>query len=392
MSPRPIVLVFNKCYLPGYLAGGPIKTIENIVDRLGDDFDFRIVTLDRDSGSNVAYEGITYGEWHVVGKAKVMYLSPKEVSIRLLCRLYDFVQPQVIYLNSFFDSVFTQRVLMAKRLRRLKDASVVLAPRGEFSDGALGLKSVKKRVYIRLAFLFGLYRQLVWQASSEIEKQDILSRLDCLKSDEIQVANDLAPLSVQSTVHSPRVSGAAFRVCFLSRICPMKNLDYALEVLAEVKFPVMFTIYGPQEVPAYWEKCEALIAKLPENITVDYCGSVHPSSVRTVLAKHDLFFLPTLGENYGHAIYEALSVGLPVLISDNTPWNDIAEHNVGWEYSLGSRSEFVKKIEELYAWSPAQHRDVAKRAVEYSKNVSQDAGVIKQNLDLFNYAVNNRFC
>jgi len=29
-----------------------------------------------------------------------------------------------------------------------------------------------------------------------------------------------------------------------------------------------------------------------------------------VLASHDLFFLPTLGENYGHVIVEALGVGV----------------------------------------------------------------------------------
>ena len=35
---------------------------------------------------------------------------------------------------------------------------------------------------------------------------------------------------------------------------------------------------------------------------------------------HDLFVFPTLGENFGHVIYESLMCGTPVLVSDNTPW------------------------------------------------------------------------
>jgi len=35
-------------YLPGYKAGGPIRTLANMVDKLGDDFQFKIVTADRD--------------------------------------------------------------------------------------------------------------------------------------------------------------------------------------------------------------------------------------------------------------------------------------------------------------------------------------------------------
>ena len=40
-------------YLPGYKAGGPIRTLANMVDRLGDEFQFKIVTLDRDFGDRL---------------------------------------------------------------------------------------------------------------------------------------------------------------------------------------------------------------------------------------------------------------------------------------------------------------------------------------------------
>lgn len=59
-----------------------------MVDRLSDDFTFRIVTQDRDAGEHEPYPGITRGAWVPVGRAQVMYLAPTGVSVR---RLVDLV-------------------------------------------------------------------------------------------------------------------------------------------------------------------------------------------------------------------------------------------------------------------------------------------------------------
>ena len=34
------ILIFADYYLPGFKAGGPIKTLSNLVDQLGDEFHF----------------------------------------------------------------------------------------------------------------------------------------------------------------------------------------------------------------------------------------------------------------------------------------------------------------------------------------------------------------
>jgi glycosyltransferase involved in cell wall biosynthesis len=98
-------------------------------------------------------------------------------------------------------------------------------------------------------------------------------------------------------------------VCFLSRISPMKNLDFALRVLAQVRMPVRFAIYGPIEDAAYWARCEELIAKLPSNIEIAREGAVEPAQVVPTLAQHDLFLFPTRGEIFGHVIPRGASCG-----------------------------------------------------------------------------------
>jgi glycosyltransferase involved in cell wall biosynthesis len=392
MEKKPIILAFNRSYLPGFRAGGPIRTLSNMVDRLGNELDFRIVTLDRDYGMNQPYQEIVRDGWNKVGHAQVWYFNSRNVSVRPLIDLFNEVIPDVVYLNSFFDNIFTQRILWARRLGLLGKAPIVLAPRGEFSSGALGFKQMKKKIYLYLMKATKIYSNLVWHASSKYEQDDILHALNFVYSKNIRIAMNLAPdlgsvEMQQLTGRKARNKGEPLRVCFLSRISPKKNLDFALKVLAQVRFPVVFTIYGPKEVASYWAECESLVASFPPNIKVIYEGEVHPNAVKQTLAQHDLFFFPTRGENYGHVIHEALAAGLPVLISDQTPWSNVETEGVGWAFPLNSFIPFSEKIELVAEWSKEEHEMIANRTITYAANKATDSDVLMKNRILFMDAI-----
>lgn len=377
------MLVFTKFYLPGYRAGGPIRTIANMVDRLGDTLDFWIVTTDRDSAAARPYADVDLHDWNTQGDAQVRYLAASEVSLRTTQSIIEEVKPDRIYLNSFFDPIFTQRVLWLKRLGRIRPVPIVLAPRGEFSIGALGLKSWKKRAYMCFSRLSALYAQISWQASSPHEKDAILRSVSFVSPENIKVAMNLPPAYARSWKNPPPVPDGSLRLCFLSRISPMKNLDFALTCLKDVKGKVNFSIYGPKELPSYWAECESIITSLPKNISVTYMGEVEHHRVAEVLSNHDLFFFPTRGENYGHVIHEALSAGLPVLISDQTPWRDLEENGVGWVYPLDSMASFSNQI-DWYASVGSEAREAAsRRSREYALLKAEDSSVLQANLDLF---------
>jgi len=44
------ILILTDYYLPGYKGGGPMRTLSTMVDRLGDEYRFRVLTRDRDLG------------------------------------------------------------------------------------------------------------------------------------------------------------------------------------------------------------------------------------------------------------------------------------------------------------------------------------------------------
>jgi glycosyltransferase involved in cell wall biosynthesis len=401
---KPVVLTFIRHYLPGQRSGGPSQTIANMTERLGDEFEFRIVEMDRDLGDEQAYPNIRPGTWTQCGKAWVQYTSPTPFRLGNVADIVRATPPDVIYLNGFFDPRFTQPVLMNRRLGRFGGVPIVIAPRGELSESALRIKRFKKHAFIQLATLLQLYRNLHWQASSVFEARDIARRLSIALGGgqfgqitvaaNIVVAPDLvghrSESTSASTVEPARRPGVPLRVCFLSRISPMKNLDFALGVLSHVRVAVRFSIYGPIEDRRHWALCQKLIAVLPPHIEVGYKGQVDHHEVVPTLARHDLFLLPTRGENFGHVIHEALSAGLPLLISDRTPWRKLAEKGVGWELPLDDQAAFARRIEEMAGWSNADFHRVAAAASALSSRVVDDEESLDANRRLFIDAIGSR--
>ncbi len=382
------ILTFVSWYQPGYKAGGPLKSISNLVASLGEEFKFRIVTSDRDIGDNVSYPGITPGRWYAVGNADVCYLSPTMQRISWIAKIMRETPHDMIYLNSFFNPRFSIMPLLAQRLHLAPRRTTILAPRGEFSVGALALKAAKKRSFIIASRLFGLHSDLFWQASTGFEAADIRrvlrnNRIKVKVAKNLIVASDLAQSAEPPVRTVKRQEGQALRVVFLSRVSPMKNLHFALQVLVQVKVTVEFSIYGPREDAAYWEKCEALMTLLPPNIKVNYRGPVRPNQVISVLSKHDLFFLPTLGENYGHVIAEALAAGLPLLLSDQTPWCGLEKLGIGLDLPLDDVVPFVAYIEHLGRASAEEFANMRRLIELHLTKIGDTSEAIAANRSLF---------
>lgn len=385
MDDKARVLVFTRTFLPGFKAGGPIRSISNLIRRLEDRFDFSVVTRDRDMGDREPYAGIKIGDWNWVEGCKVFYLAEENVSGALIRKVVRESRADLVYVNSFFDAIFTQRVMWARRFGRLGSAAVCVAPRGEFSEGAMAQKHLKKKVFTNLSGLIGLYKGVHWHASSELEAADIQRVQPWVKREEVSIALNLAPPVDSGHLHELRKAPDTNElvVAFLSRIVPMKNLSFALEALALVKAPVRFLVFGTREDDAYWKVCTDLIERLPPNVRVEYRGFVHPDDVPAGLAEADLFFFPTLGENYGHVIHEALCAGLPVLLSDQTPWERVVDKQVGWIHPLGDAGPYAHSIDAYWAMSVEVRAAMAQRAIAYGDEVARNDSAVQNHVRMF---------
>ncbi len=379
-SPRPKILIFLSTYVPGVKSGGPIQSIRNLSDALGDEFEIRIVTSDRDKGDLHPYSGILQNEWNPVGKVHVLYLSPDRLSLASMIRILASEPADFLYLNSFFSPTFSMLPMLARSLGVGRQGNVVLAPRGEFSVGALGLKPHKKRIFIAVAKRLGVYRQAIWQATTAFEEEDIRRELG--RDVRVRIAGVIPAAPAGICLERPKFPGT-LRVAFLSRIAEKKNLAGALRMLASAVGNVEFNIYGPAEDPAYWSKCQAEIRALPANIQVNTHPPVGRDQVPIIFGSHQLFLFPTLGENYGHVIHEALTAGCPVLISDQTPWRGLAATGAGWDFPLDRLDLFRGAIQKSIDMTAEQFTQASAAAKNFAVNFSAGRDPVADNRALF---------
>lgn len=350
------ILIIADWYLPGYKAGGQVTAVSNLVELIGDSFEIFIFTRDRDLTDQKPYPGICADEWSSVGKALVRYTQ--NLSLSHLRQWISAIRPDVIYLNSVF-SILAIKTLYLRYLGLLPHCAIVLAPRGEFSPGALSIKKWRKSIFVNCASLIGLYRGVVWQASSELEREQVATRLRTARVSRpvIRVASDPPSQELsqaaQALPKTKKTCGARF--LFMSRIARMKNLLFALDLLADLTGHVEFDIFGPLDDPEYWQHCRKKIESLPANVVVRYRGTVPHEFVLKVAAEYDFFLLPTQGENFGYAILEAMAAGRPIVVSDRTPWQHATEQGAGWSLPLEDRELWRHVLQQCVDMEPQTH-------------------------------------
>lgn len=382
------ILTLVDYYLPGTDAGGALRSVGNIVAALGEEFEFRVITRDRDWLSDEAYPDITPGAWESVGAAKVMYLSPKQARPATLRRVIAETPHDVLYLNSLFSPLFTLSVLTYRRAGMLPAKPTILAPRGQLSPGAIGIKGRKKSAFLVAARMAGLYRGLIWQASSPDEAREVQ---EYFGADGVpvgvMVAPDLpTPWERLAVTGYRRKRAGSLKVSFISRITPKKNLLGAIELLRGVKADTVFDAYGPAEDLDYLRECEAAMATLPPHVKARYAGKLKYEEIAPAFARYEVFLFPTLGENYGHVLIESLAAGCPVAVSDRTPFRDLEERGAGWVVPLENMARYRGVLEECAAMGADEHARMSNAAREYARRLIMDPAPVEQNRHLFAHA------
>lgn len=370
-------------YLPGFKGGGPIRTIANMRKLLADQVEISIFTRDRDLGSDAPFEAIEANTWLAAEDGPIFYGDPEGFNAKGLRQAMAGRTFDVLYLNSFFSFRASIQIVLTFRRAR-KAPQILLAPRGEFSQGALAIKALKKKVFLTLARTLGLYKKVQWHASTEMEKADILRQFPCAAG-KIHMAED--PIEIENGVEGElrrKPSGTA-KLAFISRISPKKNLDGLLRILAAVKSNVELDIFGPVEDAGHWRACQALIEALPDNISTTYKGSLAPDDVSCTFSQFDLFAFPTHGENFGHVIFEALRAGTPVLVSDQTPWKTDPTGAIT-TLPLDDLDAWRQAIEQVAARTQAQQAALRETTLDYARRYAANKDTKKQNITMFQNA------
>ena len=368
-------------FIPGYKAGGPIQSCLNLAKALKDKFEVYVLTSDRDHGDKEPYKDIVTNTWlsDVLEGVKVFYVKQNSLNSNDLAKIINEINPEVLYLNQLFSKFFVITPLWLKWKNKIK-ARVILCPRGVLHKSALSLKSYKKIPFIKLLKLIKLDKWVVFHATNEEEEKNIKL---VFKNAEVIVANNLPDMDQPPVDYSKLKNPGELSCLTIARIVSIKNIFYFLEVLKNIKVNINYTIAGPIEDKKYWESCIEKIKELPSNIKVKYIGSIEKIEVSRTIADNHLFVLPTTGENFGHAIFEALLVGRPVLISDQTPWRGLEKLKIGWDINLSKPEEFENAINKAAQWDQEKFDDYVFGTWHFANEFINNSTLINLYLKMF---------
>lgn len=353
------ILIVLKGYFPAIHYGGPPVSISNFCSLLKDTFEFFIIANDHEKGSSIRFKNISDG-WNTRSEAKVKYLKEKELNYKCFNNIIDEVQPDIVYLNSLFNAQTTIPFLW---LCKQKHIPCLLATRGELCLNALNLKKFKKIPYIFMINKLFISPYIYLQATSYEEMLQIQKLID-VEPKKVVFLDNIPTLPSKEITKSAKEKGK-LRCVFISRIHRKKNILYAIKVLSKLNGDIVYDIYGYIEDVEYWNSILKQIEKLPNNIKVNYCGTLDRESVHQAFAKYDVFLFPTLSENYGQAIVESMLSQCPVVISDQTPWNDVNTAKAGWAIPLEKESTFVEVLQDLVDMDNEDYMDLLDKNNNY---------------------------
>ena len=380
MSNKNKILIVVDWFAPGYRAGGPIQSCVNVAFALKEQYGIMVFTSDTDYGVNEPYPDIVSNQWvNDLDPAIDVYYSRKSnLSLKQIKDVVVGTGAEFVYLNHLFSPRFVVYPLWLK-WRRVIKGKVVVCPRGALYESALSVKRYKKMPFLKLFKWMGIHKMVRFHATNEREQKAIL---DYFPGSEVLIADNL-PNSRQPAFSSIPKEKGTVKCIFIARIHPIKNLLFLLKALSQVRSHVSLTVIGPMEDENYWGKCKAQIAVLPGNIAVNYIGAKPNHELIVFLQDHHLLILPTTGENFGHSIFESFLAGRPVLIRDQTPWQNLQEINVGWDLPLNRPEYFIAAIEEAAAWNQADFLHSAQSSWQYAKRFIDNPDLKQQYLELF---------
>jgi glycosyltransferase involved in cell wall biosynthesis len=381
---RPRILAVADYFLPGYRAGGVITGVANAIQQLQTTFDFRVLTRDRDLGATEPYPTVSASQWNDSMLGPVYYLAPSELGAFTLARVLRETPFDLLYLNSFFSRL-TSQLLLLRRLGLIQRTPVVLAPRGEMAASALRKGRVKKWVY-RRALRGVLFGDVVWQASSDHEADDIATAIGRRGALRCVITGEVPGVAVDfPDEHRVAKRPGHIRAIFVGRVHRVKNLDLAIELMRDVDGEIELTVVGPLEDADYWRECQAIAGSLPPGKRVSWAGVFRKEEVAAKLAQSDLLMLPSRGENCGHAIFEAFAAGCPVYTSDRTPWRDLAKRGIGWDVPLADVAGARAVLDRVARMSAPEHNAMRERAKAFARAAVPDAA--RRHEELFRSAL-----
>jgi glycosyltransferase involved in cell wall biosynthesis len=203
---------------------------------------------------------------------------------------------------------------------------LIISPRGMLGGAALRFSSLRKQVFWRALQASAVRGAKCLHATSRQEHDDIR---------EFGLRHPIAiiPNGIDIPAHEPlpKVNTGPRTVLYLGRLHPKKGVDRLIAAWGRVedKYPGwQLDIVGPL-TGSYPDELRQMIAQAGIK-RARLAGPLYGADKTKAYQRSDLFVLPTLNENFGNTIAEALALGIPVITTKGAPWQGLEAYKCGW--------------------------------------------------------------
>ena len=376
------ILIITDWYLPAYKAGGPIRSLYNIVNILRTEYKISILTGDRDLGDEKPFNEVELGKWLGEGSnLRIYYIPESKPKYKLLKEILLDTRFDFIYLNSMFSyyySILPLCVLFGISLHK----KIIFSPRGMLQAGALDKKFFRKKIYLFFFKPLSTRKKILFHATDLQEKKDIEKHLR-VEARNIRVIPNPVSNVVSEYKAKDKIEGK-LKLVFISVISEKKNLTYLLDIFHKLtNSEIELDIYGVVKDRHYFEEFLSKSQSMPKNVTINYKGSIPNEQVIKHIQNYHFFILPTLGENFGHAIFESVSAGRPVIISDKTPWRDLEKEKAGWDIPLENKDNFIEILNKCSLMDQQEYNKWCLGAFTFANRYKLNSDLTEEYFELF---------
>ena len=348
------VLHVSPSYKPAYCYGGPTRSISKLCEasNMGKvELNALVFTttangdqeLDFEAGIEQQIDGVQVYYFSRITKDHT-HFSPTLIFAlhRYFLKARQTKQQLVVHIHSWWNLV----AILAAALAMLHGRPVIISPRGMITPYTLSFRHKAAKYLIHAVLGRWILKNAILHATTALEAKNLGLYLpkasitvipNLVTYENIQfpilnstIRNQPIPANVDHSANIQTQRSQQLKLLFLSRIDPKKGLEILFEALAISSLSLTLTIAGTG-TPAYLRTLKELSAKLNLTSNINWVGLVEDAEKYELLMSNDLLMLNSSNENFGNVVLESLSVGTPVLLSNQVGLADyVEEKDLGW--------------------------------------------------------------
>ena len=267
------------------------------------------------------------------------------------------------------------------RICRRRHIPYIITPRGMLEPWSLSQKRWKKIVAMMLYQRGDLNRAACIYTTSDLEA-------DHIREIGIKVPCSIIPNGIDTSNYPCRQDPSVVKkqVLFLSRIHPKKGIEVLLVAWKRVidAHPGWSLLIVGNGEESYIQSLKDKVNEMSLSDTVRISQPVFGEEKIALYQSSSLFVLPSYSENFGMVIAEALSCGVPVITTDNTPWDLLNETKTGWCISL-NEDNLVRTLEEALSMDPDTLYQMGQKGSREVYERFDYHSVAKKNVELYSW-------